>query len=248
MAARIPPLRRFARLGGRAGAVRCLLACATLLLPSCVPASPPPPAFDWPAAPRAEQVELRHVVRFATDSDRLAPDERARLASFLDGLPGRPVGRIRVAGHADERASDVYNLDLAARRARAVAEFLRSRTDLEVAVDTRSFGESRPVDPGHGPEAWARNRRAEIEVVVPLVVVEGCDAVAVSGGHRLDNGPFRGLGCATARNLAAMLADPADLGAPRELAPAPAQAAAAAVDRYREGKVTPLLDARDPAR
>jgi type IV pilus biogenesis protein CpaD/CtpE len=239
------PLSRPSRwLHPRASALRHLLAALVLvLLPSCTAPSLPP-AFDGPATPRVDRIELRHTVHFATDSDQLTAEERARLALFLETLPGRPVGPVRISGHADERASTLYNLDLAARRAQAVAEFLRARTDLQLTVDTRSLGEHWPVDPGQGPAAWERNRRAEIDVIIPVIRIEGCDPEPSLPGYRLDNGPVPGLGCATARNLAAMLADPGDFATPRELEPAPAEAAAMAVGRYRAGQVTPLQDIR----
>jgi type IV pilus biogenesis protein CpaD/CtpE len=48
------------------------------------------------------------------------------------------------------------------------------------------------------------------------------------------------FGCANRANLAAMVADPADLDRGRALAPAQGDAAIAAVQRYRKGQVTPL--------
>ncbi|HZZ10877.1 MAG TPA: CpaD family pilus assembly lipoprotein [Paraburkholderia sp.] len=52
--------------------------------------------------------------------------------------------------------------------------------------------------------------------------------------------PDIAFGCATYTNLAAQIARPADLVAPRPLGPADAAVAASAVRRYETGKVTPL--------
>jgi hypothetical protein len=52
--------------------------------------------------------------------------------------------------------------------------------------------------------------------------------------------PGVAFGCATYSNLAAMLARPADLIAPRPYAGADAALAASAVRRYEEGRVAPL--------
>lgn len=46
------------------------------------------------------------------------------------------------------------------------------------------------------------------------------------------------FGCATARNFAAMLADPRDLQGPRPITPADAGRRAAVLDKYRQGVVT----------
>lgn len=55
--------------------------------------------------------------------------------------------------------------------------------------------------------------------------------------------PGVAFGCATYSNLAAMIARPADLIAPRPYAGADAALAASAVRRYEEGRVAPLGNA-----
>jgi pilus assembly protein CpaD len=57
-----------------------------------------------------------------------------------------------------------------------------------------------------------------------------------AGWHR----PSMQWGCATYTNLAAQVANPKDLVAPRKLAPADAAVAASAVRRYETGHVIPL--------
>jgi type IV pilus biogenesis protein CpaD/CtpE len=48
------------------------------------------------------------------------------------------------------------------------------------------------------------------------------------------------MGCANAANLAAMLANPADLTAPQPAAPAMGAATLLPIERYRTGKLLPL--------
>lgn len=55
-------------------------------------------------------------------------------------------------------------------------------------------------------------------------------------------GACAGFGCASARNLEAMAADPADLAQGVELAPASGDAAVAAARRHRTGETKPLPD------
>jgi pilus assembly protein CpaD len=57
-----------------------------------------------------------------------------------------------------------------------------------------------------------------------------------AGMHR----PDMQWGCATYTNLAAQVANPRDLVAPKKLAPADAAVAASAVRRYETGQVIPL--------
>jgi pilus assembly protein CpaD len=51
-----------------------------------------------------------------------------------------------------------------------------------------------------------------------------------------DNRPYWNLGCASQRNLAAMVDNPADLVQPRGEAPAYAARRAVAIDKYRKGE------------
>jgi peptidoglycan-associated lipoprotein len=65
-----------------------------------------------------------------------------------------------IEGHGDERGTREYNLALGERRADAVRSFLLSAGASPRQVETVSYGEERPEDPGHDEAALARNRRA----------------------------------------------------------------------------------------
>jgi peptidoglycan-associated lipoprotein len=73
--------------------------------------------------------------------------------------------RIRIAGHADERGSDEYNLVLGNRRALAAKAYLERKGIAASRIDVVSYGEERPADPSATEAAWARNRRGAFEVV-----------------------------------------------------------------------------------
>jgi peptidoglycan-associated lipoprotein len=71
-----------------------------------------------------------------------------------------PRVKIQIEGHCDERGTAQYNLALGERRANSTKQYLVS---LGISVDrisTISYGEEKPLDPGHNEEAWAKNRRA----------------------------------------------------------------------------------------
>ena len=77
-------------------------------------------ADDGPPLPKRLGVEVarhEHRVHFATDSAALSPVERERLLAFMRGVGRDRDAVIRLAGHADERHTDAYNLELSARRA-----------------------------------------------------------------------------------------------------------------------------------
>lgn len=197
---------------------------AVLLLTGCAAPSPEPaPLPDLPARLAVESRVLRHVVHFATDSATPDAEERAALAAFLAALPQRTRVEIVAYGAADPRAGRTYNAELAARRARAVAEVV-ARSGLGVTVDLRSGGEAAAV--GVDAATWPDHRRVEVVVRVDRVVAVPCEDAA---------GPV--LGCALQRNLAAMIADPSELRRPREPSPPDSKVTAEAVGRLREDRV-----------
>ncbi len=228
----IIPLPRF-----RAGIFPAL---AILLLVACQPRPAEQLRITEPKRLAVETITLRHTVHFATDSDRLTPTEAEALAAFVRSLGGAPVGPVRVVGHADERLGRVYNLDLAARRAAAVAAALRDSGIDRIDVSVRAFGEQLPREPASTPEAWRENRRVEVIVTRPQLRLPGCPDWSHADAAGGVEGGLSQLGCATAGNLAAMIADPAALLAPGPLAPADGAREGAAVRRYREDKVKKL--------
>jgi peptidoglycan-associated lipoprotein len=104
--------------------------------------------------------ELTRVF-FDLDSSTLKSLDRGRLDTLAACLrdAGAPA---RVEGHADERGTTDYNLALGMRRAQAVRAYLAGAGVSAGQLSTTSYGEERPLSPGHNEAAWAQNRRAEV--------------------------------------------------------------------------------------
>ena len=83
------------------------------------------------------------------------------MAEFLKNNPGAAV---LIEGHCDERGTPEYNMALGERRAASAKSYLVSLGVKGGGLSTVSFGEEKPVDPGHNEEAWAKNRRAHFVV------------------------------------------------------------------------------------
>lgn len=110
---------------------------------------------------------LREEVLFDVDRSDIRPDARAILEVKAAAMRAAPALRVRIDGHTDERGSRQYNVALGLRRAAAVRAHLIKLGIDSSRLTTRTFGESRPVDPRHTEGAWARNRRAEFRVISP---------------------------------------------------------------------------------
>ena len=103
-------------------------------------------------------------IYFEFDRAELNPDARVVLGNMADWLTKNPDYFLRIEGHCDERGTNEYNLALGDQRAESAKAFL---VDLGVQgsrLSTISYGEERPLDPGHNEEAWAKNRRGHFTI------------------------------------------------------------------------------------
>lgn len=116
---------------------------------------PPRPQVE----PRLE--EALETVRFDYDSAVLRTDAQRILDKNVIWLRENPSVRVQLEGHCDERGTEEYNFHLGERRAGSVKRYL-VRAGIDPArLYTVSFGEDRPIDPGHDESAWAKNRRVQ---------------------------------------------------------------------------------------
>jgi peptidoglycan-associated lipoprotein len=102
------------------------------------------------------------AVYFGFDEATLAPETRKQLDSDWECLQKRPLRRVVLGGHADERGTTEYNLALGMRRAGAVKKYLAGLGAETSRLKAISYGKERPADPGHDEAAWAKNRRVEL--------------------------------------------------------------------------------------
>lgn len=105
--------------------------------------------------------ELAQMVHFALDSSNLTAESRQNLTRKAEIMRQYPQIKLIVEGNCDQRGTAEYNLALGERRAQAAAQYL---VNLGIGADrlsTVSYGKERPLDPGTGEAAYAKNRRDE---------------------------------------------------------------------------------------
>ena len=121
-----------------------------------------PPAFDANGnqfVPGTSRL-LSRAFYFDYDRAVVNPDDLAALEMHAAILRDNRSSSVVIEGHCDERGTREYNLALGERRADAIRSFLTSSGVSPRQIETVSYGEERPEDPGHDEAAWARNRRA----------------------------------------------------------------------------------------
>jgi peptidoglycan-associated lipoprotein len=117
------------------------------------------------AAMAAVKQEVANMIFFDFDKYDLKPEAREVLQKKAQILKDNSVLKIIIAGNCDERGTEEYNLALGERRARAAYEYLVLLGIEAGRMSIVSYGEERPLDPGHGEAAWSKNRRDEFTIV-----------------------------------------------------------------------------------
>jgi len=107
-----------------------------------------------------------YTVYFAFDSSTIPAAERAKLQQVSDWMKGNPDHSLYLAGHADKRGTPEYNRALGERRALAVREYLVGLGIPASSLYTNSYGADRPAVQGDTEDAYAKNRRVQIGVVI----------------------------------------------------------------------------------
>jgi peptidoglycan-associated lipoprotein len=106
-------------------------------------------------------------VYFDFDSSTIRPSERSKIDFVANYLKENQQTKIQIEGHCDERGTEEYNRTLGERRALALREYLMNAGIPGTRVFTISYGEDKPLDPGHNEAAWAKNRRGEFILYRP---------------------------------------------------------------------------------
>lgn len=109
--------------------------------------------------------KLLKDIHFDFDKYDIRPGDALILKENAALLMKHPTVKIQIEGHCDERGTNEYNLALGERRANSARKYLISLGIAESQISIISYGEERPLDPGHNEEAWAKNRRAHIVVL-----------------------------------------------------------------------------------
>lgn len=116
--------------------------------------------------PNAE-VFKDQTVYFDFDKSNVKASEIGKLEEVARRMKSEFQGKaLRIEGHCDERGTEEYNRALGDRRALSVREKL-VQLGVTTQIATITFGEEKPVDPGHNDAAWTKNRRGEIILLSP---------------------------------------------------------------------------------
>ncbi|MBP5399091.1 MAG: OmpA family protein [Alphaproteobacteria bacterium] len=103
-------------------------------------------------------------ITFATDSDVFQTGFNSILDSVAIVLKKYDKTAINVVGHTDNVGSDEYNMQLSAKRALAVSNYLKLRGVAENRMVVRAMGETSPIASNATEAGRAQNRRVELTI------------------------------------------------------------------------------------
>jgi peptidoglycan-associated lipoprotein len=141
--------------------------------PAPTPAPTPTAANDDSAARMAREAaekakalsaDLAAMINFDYDQATIRQNDENTLDRKAAVLAANPTVKLTISGHADERGSDEYNLALGNLCAAAAKRYLQNKGIDASRMDVVSYGEERPLNPGHDESAYAQNRRDEFQV------------------------------------------------------------------------------------
>ena len=115
------------------------------------------------AAPGSEQDLVANVgdrVFYDFNASTLSSDADATLGRQAAWLGKFPNVNVMVAGNADERGTETYNLALGQRRANAARDYLVAQGVSAARLQTTSYGKDCPVAAGNDDASYQQNRNA----------------------------------------------------------------------------------------
>jgi pilus assembly protein CpaD len=211
-------------LQGRSVIARAAAAVGVLLVAGCNPNPNPeltaPAPLSMQPPPKQIQVQLAsfdYEIYFARGAKALTSTQSAGLASFL---------RTSGIGEGDSvtvEGSGASSLG-AAREAAVVAELKRLRIDAVSGTDPKLAADALRVHADHA-----------------VATAPTCPDWSKPEPDEPNNTTSSNYGCATAANLAAMIANPADLVKPKENGRADGAVLAQGAELYRSGKLSKSL-------
>jgi peptidoglycan-associated lipoprotein len=153
-------------MGDNAGALPVNGGTDTLNGGSADQGIPPGPRGNFNPNDADYQTLASDTVYFDFDRSTISGAERGKLDAVSQWFKANPGHSLFLAGHADKRGTPEYNRALGERRALAVREYLVGLGLPADALFTNSYGSDRPAIDGDTEEAYAKNRRVEIGVIV----------------------------------------------------------------------------------
>ena len=109
-----------------------------------------------------KNVLSKRTIYFEFDSNLIKEEFNPLISAHAEYLKKHADAHMTIQGNTDEKGSTEYNLALGQRRADAVKKVMTLMGTEASRIETISFGEEKPHNPGKNEESYKENRRADI--------------------------------------------------------------------------------------
>ncbi len=103
-------------------------------------------------------------VSFPVGRSSIEPEYYPLLTKVQEAIKKFPNCSVTIEGHTDSQGPDDKNQTLSESRAKAVAEYLMANMNVQKAINSHGYGESRPIATNDTPEGRAKNRRIDVVI------------------------------------------------------------------------------------
>lgn len=107
------------------------------------------------------EVKITQQIHFATNRDLIKPDSYPILDAVAEVLNKNESIKLEIQGHTDDKGADAYNKSLSERRAVSVRKYLVSRGIAPTRLQSKGYGEERPLVDNDSEENRGLNRRVQ---------------------------------------------------------------------------------------
>lgn len=146
--------------------------------PKVTPPKVTPPKVNIPDVSidtddRQITMQVPDQLLFDFDKSDLRPESKEVLDKIAEALEEYDGADVYIHGHTDNVGDSQYNMELSKKRAEAVRGYLEEKGALaKVRVETKGYGDTKPIAPNDSKENQQKNRRVEI-IIEPKT--EGAD-------------------------------------------------------------------------
>lgn len=208
-----------------------VVAVAALAISGCKTAEQGPQVAGWSVVDPTQrhpilvsQQPSNLAVRVPRGSAGMSPHQRAQVVDFVNRYRTGDAGNSKIVISAPSGSSN----EVAAMQAVAeIRHLMRDAGFADGAISVEAYHEERDPQPA-------------VRISYLRFVAEGpeCGRWPTNLASESPNLPYPNFGCATQRNFAAQIANPADLLSPRTMTPAPASRRDTVFEKYTKGDIT----------
>ena len=130
------------------------------------PIAPPPPPEPARVEVKQDRIEIQEKIQFAFDKAEILSVSDGLLSEVAAAIKAHPeIKKLGIHGHTDSEGEAAYNQSLSQRRAEAVKAWLAAHGVEAQRLESKGFGESKPIADNASPEGREKNRRVEFLIV-----------------------------------------------------------------------------------